>query len=223
MELSYTPVIPHGFLGTFDENVWCDGQLVRTSYNVAQDTAQPLIQELISEFPHLTEEYLKSNPSNQIGVASNYRLPYTNGCMSWYTWGYLTEEIIDKYNVNVSSDWELKPWHGFKFDFETKHVWLKVVFRDKTSLLPTPDIPNKNCYYALIYDESGNVDDLIDVYFKADYDDMRQFCLEHDVSYPEPESIEGKTATLFSVVYNKDTLDVDTVKAYIVNYERQFK
>ena len=214
-ELSYEHYVSDMFLKDFKEELWADQQLVREAWCTELDEAQPIINDLLEAFPYLTREYLCSTKSNMIGYATNYRPPYTNGCISWYTWDYpSTQDRLD-YNIFLPDGCKLHRWFGKKYDMETKKVWLKYVFKSLTMRCP-PLPPSKlQPFYAMISDQEGNVLPCVDVYFNSTHEDMKQYCSDMGLTYPAPPQLENqKSKRLWAVVYNYETLEISKVKAY---------
>lgn len=212
-ELSYTTVVPDMFLKNFKEELWVDGEIVREAWCTEMDEAQPIIQDLLNNFPDYTIEQIKSGKSNMIGYANNYRPPYNNGCISWYEWEYPSASDIEKYKVVLPENCYFYRWYGKKFDLVTKQVWLKYVFRGN---FPKPEmtVDSKQEFYALIADEDGNVLPHVDIYFISDYNEVKKYCTEKGLVYPAPPPEEEVKTRLWSFVYDINTLEISKVKGY---------
>lgn len=214
-ELSYDFVVTDLFLMNFKEELWVDEELVRTAWCIDQPEAEPIMDEVIAAFPNITKEYLMCTRSNMIGYASNYRPPYSNGCVSWYAWEYPSQEDHNTYNIFLPEGCKLNRWFGKKFDLVTKQVWLKYVFAGST--MRRPELPPCKIepFYAMISDEAGNVLSEVDVYFNSTHDEVKQYCKEKGLRYPAPPQLEEyDTRRLWSIVYDYDTLEISKVKAY---------
>lgn len=218
MELSYDPIIPEIFLRNFKEDLWSDGELVRTAWSVGLPEAQPILQDILTKFPDMEEELLVKN-QGAVGVASNYREPYINGCISWYSWDWLTDSDKNQFGVILPEGLTYKPWYGKKFDMTTGQVWLKVVYEENIyrPTYPKPNIPSQDYFFAFMYDEEKNLLPDVDVYFHATFDEMRRFCVTNGVTYPDPMPTNDKSYCLFSVVYDRSTLAISKVKAYVID------
>jgi hypothetical protein len=221
-ELSYDFIVSNLFLKDFKEELWVGTELVREAWCTELPEAEPIIDDLISAFPDITIEYLKSNKSNMIGYAANYRPPYSNGCVSWYAWEYPSVEDHAEYNIWLPDGCKLNRWFGKKFDMVTKEVWLKYVFSSKT--MRKPPIPKCKIepFYAMISDQNGNVLPQVDVYFNSTHADVRQHCEEYGLLYPDVPHLELEERRLWAFVYDYDTLEISKVKAYdIFNFKKR--
>jgi hypothetical protein len=222
-QLSYEHYIPEVFLKDFKEELWVDQQMVREAWCIELDQAQPIIDNLVEAFPDLTREYLCSMRSNMIGYAANYRPPYSNGCVSWYTWDYPTEQDHLDYNIFLPDGCKLHRWFGKKYDMETKEVWLKYVFKSSTMRCPPLPPCKAQPFYAMISDQEGNVLPYVDVYFNSTHEDMKQYCDDMGLTYPAPPELEDyDSRRLWAVVYDYETLEITKVKAYdIFNFKKR--
>tara|TARA_R110000822_G_scaffold5031_3_gene21768 strand:+ start:1426 stop:2112 length:687 start_codon:yes stop_codon:yes gene_type:complete len=215
-EYSYEFNVSDYFLKDFKEELWVDQQIVREAWCTELAEATHIINDLLLAFPDITLDYIKSNKSNMIGYASNYRPPYSNGCISWYTWEYPTTQDQLDYNVYLPDGCSLCSWFGKKYDLTTKQVWLKYVFKGKS--MPCPSLPkylvtSSKPFYAMISDASGNVLPEVDVYFYSHFDDVEQYCKDNSLVFPAPSKL-NKGRRLWAFVYDYETLNISKVKAY---------
>jgi hypothetical protein len=225
-ELNYEFIVTELFLKDFKEELWVDQEMVRTAWCTELPEADPIIDDLIDNFPTITRDYIKSNKSNMIGYATNYRPPYTNGCISWYNWEYPSEQDHIDYNIVVPDGCKLLRWYGKKYDLVTKRVWLKYVFKGtamRCPPLPPHRMASDRPFYAMIADDEGNVLPAVDVYFNSTHDDVKRYCREHGYTYPAPPELEKQERRLWSAVYDYDSLEVSKVKAYdIFNFKKRY-
>lgn len=216
MELCSAFVVPSKFLKDFKEELWAGGEIVREAWCTELPEAQPIIQELITAFPEYSEDKIRETKSNMIGYASNYRPPYNDGCISWYTWKLPTAAQISKFNIKLLSNTKLHHWYGMKFDTINHKMWLKYVFFDiVTGATPVPEMPtHTNSFFAMIADEAGVTLPLVDIYFNATPEDVKAYCVEHGLSYPAPPPEEEPLTKLWAFVYDINTLEISKVKGY---------
>lgn len=221
-ELSYDFYVSDLFLKDFKEEVWVGTELVREAWCTELPEAAPIIQDVVTAFPEITTDYLKSNKSNIIGYATNYRPPYSNGCVSWYSWEYPSAEDLQEYSIQLPEDGRLNRWFGKKFDLVSNKIWLKYVF--SSSSMRRPSVPKSRIapFYARIADQDGNVLPEVDVYFNASSTDVRQICEDNGLLYPQVPHLESNIRRLWSFVYDYDTLEISKVKSYdIFNYKKR--
>lgn len=221
-QLSYDFFVSDVFLKDFKEELWVGTELVREAWCTELPEAQPIIDDLLNAFPDITLEYIKSNKSNMIGYATNYRPPYSNGCISWYGWEYPSDEDHAEYNIWLPDGCKLNRWFGKKFDMTTKEIWLKYVFAGKDMRRPPLPKVSREPFYAMISDQAGNIFPQVDIYLHSSHADMRKHCEEHGLLYPDVPHLELEEKRLWGFVYDYETLEVSKVKAYdIFNYKKR--
>lgn len=221
-ELSYEFFVTDVFLKDFKEELWVGTELVREAWCTELPEAEPIIDDLLNAFPDITLEYIKSNKSNMIGYATNYRPPYSNGCISWYGWEYPSDEDHAEYNIWLPDGCKLNRWFGKKFDMATKEIWLKYVFAGKDMRRPPLPKVSREPFYAMISDQAGNIFPQVDIYLHSSHVDMRKHCEEHGLLYPDVPHLELEEKRLWGFVYDYETLEVSKVKAYdIFNYKKR--
>lgn len=219
MEISTTYTIHDVYLRDFKEELWVNNKVVREAWWIHSKEAEPLIKQVSEVYSEYNNDKLKEHQSNMIGWASNYRPPYSNGCISWYTWVEPNQSILQKYNVVLPPSCVLKPWYGVKFDLINKSTWLKYVFK---GTFPTPELPAlkptelRGVFHALIVDEAGTVLPEVDVYFTTSYTQVKEYCSKHNLEYPVNDHDEEVRMKLWSLVYDINTLQVMKVKGYRV-------
>ena len=221
-QLSYDFFVSDVFLKDFKEELWVGTELVREAWCTELPEAEPIIDDLLNAFPDITLEYIKSNKSNMIGYATNYRPPYSNGCISWYGWEYPSDEDHAEYNIWLPDGCKLNRWFGKKFDMTTKEIWLKYVFAGKDMRRPPLPKVSREPFYAMISDQAGNIFPQVDIYLHSSHADMRKHCEEHGLLYPDVPHLELEEKRLWGFVYDYETLEVSKVKAYdIFNYKKR--
>lgn len=217
MELSYVAPVPSKFLKDFKEELWAGGEMVREAWCTELPEAEPIINDVCTAFPEYTPEKLRETKSNMIGYATNYRPPYSKGCISWYTWKFPSDEQIAQYGISLLPGTRFYQWYGMKFDPINKVSWLKYVFNaTATGTVPCPPLPNNSRlpFYAMIADEDKKTLPLVDVYFNAAYEDVKVYCEEHGLIYPAPPPEEEVLTKLWAFVYDINTLEISKVKGY---------
>ena len=199
----------------FHDDVYVAQEKVRTDYNVNADEGQELIAAIEEVFPAYTDWY--DQEYNVIGAFGAYRLPYTGQSISWYSFGAKPSvEVLNSYGVTYTEE-NLKPWYGLKFNLETNEVMAKIVFNDYDGDLPA-NWPARQelSFYATTHNQDGSVFEWIDGYVYATEYDIKKWCVENNLAYPLPESIEDDDSFVWcwGIVFHKDTLEIKSLKGY---------
>lgn len=199
--------------------VYCNGQEVRRDFNILIPEARDMIQTLLeSKFgPEIQNDTITADTIPcVIGMNSGYRPPYVNPIISWYKFCHMNQQIIDKFGVDTNKFKDLYPWYGRKFDLSTGKQLLKIVYGEYDMIdQPKPILPRGYKFYSMYYDEDKNLDSLVDVYTVTSPQIMQQFCKDWRLTYPIPDiaNVQDRV-TIYSVVYDTNTLKYVTVKAY---------
>lgn len=198
--------------GNVQDDVYVNGNIVRTDYSICLPEGQELLTELNEAFPSLMD--WERNPHNFIGAFDSYRPPYENASISWYDFGIVpSEEILEEYGAsNLYTN--LIGWYGLKFDMVTKTILLKVVVRDIDT--PKPALPSGPKFYAVSHGVDGYVSDWVDCFVHATEEKMNEWCADNSLDYPLPVMPEDDESTIwcFGVLFNKHTLEYGKIKAY---------
>jgi len=208
------------------ERVWTDGHLYREAYVIGTTEGTAILDQFLSQYP--SETFVADNPLNWIGYSTGgVREPYTNTTFSVYMWDKIPANLVEEYGCKEYETHLTTPmsWYGLKYDTMTNEKKLKVPYlleQSKWGVEYTPrpsTIPMNNYeFYGKIYNQDKSVDPNIDCYIACDVDRMRAFCMSEDIQFPVPDA-HLEHVNLWGIVYNSNTLDISTVKAYeIVPY-----
>lgn len=214
----------NNFLQNFDlmvsykDNVYMNGELVRTDTNVMSNDSFYLIEELINSFPQYTIEDIQSNPNNIIGTYGNYRPPYNNNSISVYYFEEPSSTILNSYGCINKYTGILRSWYGLKHDLVTKEISAKIVFAPEDYKLffnnfPTIEDTN-NVFFACIHNLDGTVSDWVDMYVFKTNTQMKEYCQSIGKPFPLPDNI-NQQCWIYSIVFNKETGEINNVKGYI--------
>lgn len=200
-----------------NDAVYSKGVVVRNDYSICLPEGQALLSQLDQAFPgHMVWE---RNDLNLIGSYHGYRPPYENESISWYDFeAYPSEDLLAQYGAQGLYP-SFKNWYGMKFDLVTGKILLKLVVDDID--IPKPDLPKGSKFYAVTHGVGGFVAEWVDCYVYATSDRMKAWCLDKSVDYALPDEVEddGCYVWVWGVVFNKDTLEIGSVKAY-ARYDR---
>jgi len=193
-------------------DVYVNGDIVRKDYNIVLPEGVTILEELESAFP----EYINFNRSelNIVGKYDPYREPYQNPSISWYDIGnYPSEALQLNFKTSYLND-DLINWYGLKFDLVTNEVLLKIVTERYYG--PQPVLPVGNTFYAITHSVDGSVGDWVDAYVYATPKRIKEFCTTHELDYPlQPTThLECDVIWCWGVVFNKNTLEYGSIKAY---------
>lgn len=190
--------------------IYMDKQVRREDFTIHLPEAQPLLEELESRWPKYN---YRKNPTNLVGQFEPHRAPYTNSSISWYDMEQPTGVLSD-YSV-PEGKYQTFGWYGLKFDLVTGSVLLKLVV-DESSIPDSerPTLPDGYKFFAVIFDESGQVDPMVDCYVFASPYAMKKYCANVGAAYPFNSSDAERACWIWGIVYNSETLEVEHVKGY---------
>ena len=204
------------------DTTYLNGSAARTDYAVDTTEGQVIVTKLNTEFSGEVPSY-DDNSMNLVGEYTAQRPPYNvNNTISFYNFDALTDTIKTRFGATYQ---EYRKWYGLKFDTVTKDVLAKFVIPDGemkrvdidnytkiNNALPAISYP----FYARIHDESGNVNENVDVYFQADPDVMKTWCTDNTYVFPYDTTDTTIVPMLFiwGCVYNTTTEEITHVKAY---------
>jgi len=207
------------FSCNFRDDVYMDGEIKRTDYSCDRPEALTEINRLVEEFPEYTLEQLTLEPKNLIGQYGAYRPPYNANSISYYDFITPSTETLATYGCNADTYGnDLLEWYGIKHDMTTLTKSAKFVFTQRHGIYlnntPSPLPPNRSLFYGRIHNADGTVEPWIDVYIASTIDYMREWCTEHNLTFPLPEDVTSQPL-FFSIVFNENTGEMTNVKAYI--------
>lgn len=193
------------------DKVFVDGQIVREDASLFYPQAQGYLATLEAEFPNSFVDY-DGSQFNVLGAYDAYREPYQNPSISWYEFAIPPAQVTQRYSIDLAAyGTSVLPWYGLKHDLVTKAILMKLVLKDLH--FPVPALPCGDRFYAITYDELGAMLPLVDAYIITSADFMREYCEQHNLIFPVSESM-AEVITMWGVVFNSDTMELTTVKAY---------
>ena len=215
----YEENIQPDFTRNFRDEVYMDGEVKRTDYSCDRPEALTEINRLVAAFPEYTVEQLTSEAQNVIGQYGAYRPPYNDNSISFYDFTTPSAETLAAYGCDADTYGDdLLHWHGIKHDLTNLTKTAKFVFTQNhgTYLTNAPSqLPsNRSIFYARIHNADGTVEPWVDVYIISTINYMRDWCAEHGLTFPIPDDVTQQP-WCFSVVFNDDTGEMSSVKAYI--------
>ncbi len=207
------------FTRNFHDEVYMNGEVKRTDYSCDRPEALTEINRLVAAFPEYTVEQLTAEAQNVIGQYGAYRPPYNDNSISFYDFTTPSTETLAAYGCDADTYGDdLLNWHGIKYDLTNLTKTAKFVFTQEHGTylknLPEPMPFNRTVFFARIHNADGTVEPWVDVYIVSTVNYMREWCEEHSLTFPLPDSITEQP-WCFSVIYNDDTGEMANVKAYI--------
>jgi len=215
----YFENLEDNFTRNFRDEVYMDGEVKRTDYSCDRAEALTEINRLVAAFPEYTVEQLTAEAQNVIGQYGAYRPPYNDNSISFYDFTTPSTETLAAYGCDADTYGDdLLNWHGIKHDLTNQTKTAKFVFTQNhgTYLTNTPSpLPtNRQIFYARIHNADGTIEPWVDVYLISTIKYMSEWCEEHSLTFPLPDDVTEQP-WCFSVVYNDDTGEMSSVKAYI--------
>jgi len=203
---------------TYKDNVYMNGELVRTDINVMVDDAASVINQLIDAFPQYTEQDIKDNSNNVIGTYGNYRPPYNNNSISLYRFERPSQDLLNTYKCGNMYDNIILDWYGIKHDLSTLDISAKIVFKPEdcfTYFNNPPNINNTNsAFFARIHNVDGTFSDWVDMYVFETNAYMKEYCQSIGKPFPLPDNITQQ-CWIYSIIFNDVTGEINNVKGYI--------
>lgn len=230
---NYKSLCPAQHNGAAD--VYVGGEIKRIDYLISETEGQALLDILEERFPAYD---LSCCPINFIGSYGAYRPPYTatssisvydfDGYGSGNSGGDPACDFADylhrrpplaKYNVDTINVYTLAMmWFGYKFNLDTGTVSMKIVHRNRipTVTYPPAVTDMRSTYFARIHNEDGTIDNMNDMYFDAHWEDVQEYCTEHNITYPIPdEGVDQTHVMVWGVVFNGTTGVPTMMKGYV--------
>lgn len=186
------------------------------------------IEKSVSDYLH-TQELLSPNGEDSVysegklvrvdihrsnqpstGRATGARAPYNESHDSVYFWGTPSPALLDEWGVVNRND--LASWYGIKTT-DSGDSFLKVV-RYKASWPNEPELAGAVWVYASVFSEDGTESDIKDVYVNASPEEMRQWCVDNNLTYPLPPE-ETKKPWCYGVYWDSTTGVIEGVKGYV--------
>ena len=209
------------------DDVFSNKELIKQDWNISLPRAIELKAKVNEIFPD--DQDWNSNKYNIMGeyVGDSIRPPYksTNSVTFYHMYQLPSKELLEQYKVpDVGYDYKF--WHAIKYDLDNKVKRLKLVIEDDektsnyqtnpTTFIPRPSLPQcKDVFFAKIFNEDGTEADEYDVFFVTIPAVMRDYCLKNNLDFPLPDSRLGDYIWIYGLVYDKTSLEIKQVKAYI--------
>lgn len=217
------------------DEVYVNKELVKIDYQIGctgpeGEEVDALITKINSKFSN--QPNFKAKSFNIVGkYFDNHtiRPPYSsNNTVTFYEMYYdkaAYSNLLATYKVPVHS-YSFRWWYGKKYDLDSSKEYLKVVIvgnettdnyqTNPDSFIMRPPLPVcYDHYFAKIYDINGVEADEYDVFFTSAPNIMKKYCEKYSLEFPLPDNKMQSTVWNFGLVYDKNTLAIKQVKAYI--------
>ena len=213
-EALYFENLEPDFTRNFRDEVYMNGEVKRTDYSCDRPEALTEINRLVEAFPEYTVEQLTAEAQNVIGQYGAYRLPYNDNSISFYD--FTTPSTETPPMVAPQKPMALTfvlARHQARSNKLTKTA--KFVFSQSHGLI----YPIRHLHYQIapsslrVFTMLTEVSSRVDVYIISTINYMREWCDERSLTFPLPDDVTEQP-WCFSVVYNDDTGEMSSVKAY---------
>lgn len=202
---------------TFVDELYYNGNKVRTDYKVNAPEAIPIIDTLVNAFP---DDYVASELQNlnqgMIANYSGYREPYTDNSISLYYFEAPSNELLDSYQVPENIKQAINPWYAIKHDLTAQTKSLKVMCNKNDSFnisgVPSRIIESHRTQYGRLFNSDGSTSSLIDIYFFATKSYVQSLLSGTDKNFPAGEDI---AIQWYSLVFDESTQEIVNVKGYL--------
>lgn len=217
------------------DEVYVNKELVKIDYQMGctgseGEEIDTLITKINSKFSNQPD--FKAKPFNIVGkYYDNHtiRPPYSsNNTITFYEMYYdkaAYQNLLTTYKVPDHS-YTYRWWYGKKYDIDNSKEYLKTVIvgNERTdnyqsypnSFIMRPPLPVcYDHYFAKIYDINGVEADEYDVFFTSTPNIMKKYCEKYALEFPLPDDKMQATVWNFGLVYDKNTLTIKQVKAYV--------
>jgi len=218
------------------DDVFVNKQKVKIDYNITcegeeGEKVKNLIAKITEKFPNEKDFYM--NDYTVIGCyLDNHiiRPPYkSQNTITLYYMYYDKadyKKLLEEYNVQNRDLYSYVCWYGHKYDLDAEERLLKTVIYDTeatsnfqkypSSFILRPELPVcTGVYFAKIYNADGIEADEYDVFFSTTTDIMKEYCENNNLDFPLPEDRINDHCWVYGLVYDKNTLEIKQVKAYI--------
>jgi hypothetical protein len=205
------------------DDVYMAGSIARKDYSIDTDEGSALVDELEAGWDGFIPDFRRDN-KNLVSEFTPMRLPYINNSISYYDMQEPTSELKTYFNLPYNI---CLPFHGLKFDKTTSDVVIKVMLSPSEMYSYHPDlcktidkiIPSVGShFFGVIYNSSGEMSPLVDVYFTVSYDIGSRWCTSIGSAIPYTDESLNDKLSFWAGVYNTDIEKMTHVKAYITNY-----
>lgn len=205
------------------DDVYMAGSIARQDYSIDTTEGSALVDELEAGWEDFIPDYRRDN-KNLVSEFTPMRPPYINNSISYYDMQEPTSELKTYFSLPYNT---YIPFHGLKFDKTTSDVVIKAMITPDEMYIHHPDlcktidkiIPSVGThFFGVIYNSSGEMSPLIDVYFTVGYDIGSKWCQSIGSALPYTDESLTPKLSYWGGVYNADIAKMTHVKAYITNY-----
>lgn len=208
------------------DDVYMAGSIARRDYSIDTVEGSALVDELEAGWEDFIPDYRRNN-KNLVSEFTPMRPPYINNSISYYDMQVPTDELKTHFSLPYNV---YLPFHGLKFDKTTSDVVIKAMIPQSEMNAQHPDlckaieniIPTIGShFFGIIYNSSGEMSPLVDVYFTASYEIVsQQWCNNTviDLAVPYTDETLHPKLSYWGAVYNSDFDRITHLKAYITHY-----
>lgn len=205
------------------DDVYMAGSIARQDYSIDTTEGSALVDELEAGWEDFIPDYRRDN-KNLVSEFTPMRPPYINNSISYYDMQEPTSELKTYFSLQYNT---YLPFHGLKFDKTTSDVVIKAMITPDEMYTHHPDlcktidkiIPSFGThFFGVIYNSSGEMSPLVDVYFTVGYDIGSKWCQSIGSALPYTDESLTPKLSYWGGVYNADIAKMTHVKAYITNY-----
>ena len=205
------------------DDVYMAGSIARQDYSIDTTEGSALVDELEAGWEDFIPDYRRDN-KNLVSEFTPMRPPYINNSISYYDMQEPTSELKTYFSLPYNT---YLPFHGLKFDKTTSDVVIKAMITPDEMYTHHPDlcktidkiIPSVGThFFGVIYNSSGEMSSLVDVYFTVGYDIGSKWCQSIGSALPYTDESLTPKLSYWGGVYNADIAKMTHVKAYITNY-----
>ena len=205
------------------DDVYMAGSIARQDYSIDTTEGSALVDELEAGWEDFIPDYRRDN-KNLVSEFTPMRPPYINNSISYYDMQEPTSELKTYFSLPYNT---YLPFHGLKFDKTTSDVVIKAMITPDEMYTHHPDlcktidkiIPSVGThFFGVIYNSSGEMSPLVDVYFTVGYDIGSKWCQSIGSALPYTDETLTPKLSYWGGVYNADIAKMTHVKAYITNY-----
>lgn len=205
------------------DDVYMSGSIARRDYSIDTDEGSALVDDLEAGWDGFIPDFRRDN-KNLVSEFTPMRPPYINDSISYYDMQVPTGELKTHFSLPYNT---YLPFHGLKFDKTTSDVVIKVMLTPNEMYIHHPDlcknidkiIPSVGShFFGVIYNSSGEMNPLVDVYFTVSYTIGSRWCASIGSAVPYTDESLNDKLSYWGGVYNTDMEKITHVKAYITNY-----
>lgn len=205
------------------DDVYMAGSIARKDYSINTTEGSALVDELEAGWEDFIPDYRRNN-KNLVSEFTPMRPPYINNSISYYDMQVPTDELKTHFSLPYNV---YLPFHGLKFDRITSDVVIKAMIPPSEMYAEHPDLAKViekiiptigSHFFGIIYNSSGEISPLVDVYFTVGYDIATEWCESIDSALPYTDTELNDKVSYWGAVYNTDMAKITHVKAYVTNY-----